>query len=373
VLGRRTLEALLLALALCAIVDVGCRLVFPRSGAMTRFDSARAFLAHADVPDVQIVGDSVSYWGIMASALAADESIYVRNDSLSGSLLPHSYYLLRREIEAHRAPRALVIAHTPFGLNETGAKDLAASFLDWGELLEMSATEEWPTALFGILSRSSYVLMNRSSFRRLFIDGDPSFFLSQPEKHLYRPTSDVRTLELYRGEFFDSRAPDGFVMSDISAYHHLAKFHVSRETHTYLRKLLALAKQNGVQVFWITTPVPRAAIEPLRGSRYEDDLADYLAQFERSGELTVIQGRFFGYDDNLFRDFIHPGPAVAVQFSCELLKLARGLQARVADKPRLQLIAESGFRTAALAAQHDAREELAGICAPAPLSAASVD
>jgi hypothetical protein len=215
--------------------------------------------------------------------------------------------------------------------------------------------------------------MNRNSFRRLITEGDDSFFTTSTAKHLHRPASDLKTLDEYRDTFFEGRPPDGFVMQDVAAYRHLAKFHVSRETHTYLRKLLSLAKDNGVQVFWITTPVPRSALAALREAGYERDLAAYLAEFARRGELTVMQAGFLAYDDALFRDFIHPGPAVAIQFSCELGKLAPGLLARVSGGPRVRLVSETGFRSKALADQHEAREELTAMCKPASFSAAAAN
>ncbi len=360
---------MLLALVACVCIDVGCRIALPPSGAVTRNSSERTFLAQSETPDVQIIGDSVAYFGLISSALVDDPSIYVRNDALSGSLLPYSYYVLRREFEAGRIPRAVVLAHSPFGFGQPAIREMAATFLDWEELADLALDGEWQQALYGALARSSYILMNRQSFRNLLMSGDWRFFATPTASHVHKTVSDVDLLETYRTNATAKRPVDGWKgPTNLEALHQLAIFRVRRETDRYFRKLLALAKEYDVPVFWITLPVSSSIRESLRDTHFEEDLSAYLARFERSGDLIVLERSLLAYDDRMFADEIHPTVAVTVRFSCELRKFAAELDAQLARHPASRPAVLTPARAAALAEQVQARSMLAALCEPVSLS-----
>jgi hypothetical protein len=98
----------------------------------------------------------------------------------------------------------------------------------------------------------------------------------------------------------------------------------------YFRRLLSMAKANGVKVYWFTMPTPRGVLAARAKVDYEQDLISYLQQFELTGELKILRGEFVVYDDNLFRDWLHLNLKGAVKLSCEI----RGLREAIfADLP----------------------------------------
>ena len=361
---------MLLAVALCVLTDVACRLFLPQSSYEKLNETARAYVVEQPAPDVQILGDSVAQRGIVASALGTRDRVYVRNDALGGSRPPFSYYLLRDEIKAGRVPSVLVLAHSPYSFDAPFVARMAATFLRWRELPELYATTNHKAkALYGTLARLSYLLLNRDSFRGLLTRGDYAFFVTPSSVHVFAPASDIELtrLENYVSEISAQAETATFGFQDVPE--RLTRgFAVDPETDAYFRRLLALARAHGIKVFWLTLPQPRSVWVAMRSTTYEHDLLAYLGQFEASGDMTILQDTVRVYEDATFNDVLHPAPPGAAEFSCELRRfapvLARAVQDAGKRAQRDGTPAAASRRAAALARQERTREVLGTLCAP---------
>lgn len=351
-----------IAVALCVLADIVFRVALPPSAQNTYYRTARAEIARY-APDIQVVGDSAVNHGLIASALAYDDGVLARNDGLSGTRASFSYYLLRRQFEAGHVPRALVIAHTPsFGNPQIGK--LTQAFLDWSEIAEAATiTTHYMDALYGIIARGSYTLTNRDYFRELLMRGNFEFFAAGHDAGVYRGTSDMTLLDSYRAAKPLNLSPGRF-----EERRRIGPFRVDDEADMYFRRLLALAKTHGVKVYWLTMPVPEVVAELNHRFDIERGLLSYLEPFEASGDLTILQGPFMVYEDELFQDIIHATPAAAVKFSCYVRTLAPRLAEAVEDAAG-ELSVE---RAAALHEQAASRRVLEDACSSEPAATSHV-
>jgi hypothetical protein len=354
---------MLLAAAACLLADVAFRALLPRSELAHRNEGARAFLSAMEAPDIQVIGDSVAFRGLVTSALGTD-TVYVRNDTVASARPSTSYYLLKQQFADGRIPKAIILAHTPVAFDDPFTARLAGTFAYWRELPEIyGMASEWTEAFFGTLARVSYILMNRAQFRLLLLDGDPTFFLTPESETRYQPSPDVLRLERYVNEPMVARAADD-PLDKASTLRDLSTFRAIAESDAYFRKILVLARQHDVQVFWMTMPEPATMHHLRQQTGFDRELRAYLAPFEQSGELTFLEIEPLVYDDYMFDDSIHPNMHATVRFSCEMRRHAETLAAAVAGGYVGHGDEQSASRTAALAEQSEARRLLAELCPP---------
>lgn len=317
--GRRALRATAIAVALVVAVDALCRVVLPVGWLVESEDFMRARVELEPAPDVQVVGDSVARSGFIASSLAA-EGLTVRNDSIAASGPPKSYLLLSRQFEIGNVPKVLVIAHSPHTFAQTRFEVLVGSFAQWSEVPSIAMeTRRWLDVLYGVVTRLSYVLMHRDSFRDLVLKGDHTFF-TERDNPIAMPPDAVRLAKYREREAAGEFASSQMHVEDIEFYR--KPFAVTDINDRYFRKLLALAEARDVRVFWLTMPTPQRVLDARTAVSYERDLTAYLRQFERVGQLTVLKGDFTVYPDRLFRDYLHLNEAGAVRFACEVHELS---------------------------------------------------
>jgi hypothetical protein len=323
--GRRALKAFGWALLLFIAVDLLCRALLPQGFLLRIEDLTRERMSTAAAPDIQIIGDSVARSGFLASALT-DDKIIARSDALPGSGPVFSYFLLRDAFENGHVPKALVIAHSPHVLGQLRYPLVIGGFAHWREIPALAReTGWWSETVYGVLTRLSYILMHRDSFRDIITNRDFSFF-REPDSSvaLFSDRAELKQFrkELPTGYFDKSRLPE-----EVSDFYK-QPFKVTPENDRYFRRILDLAKAHNVKVYWVTLPTPAGVLATRSKYNFERDMLEYLRQFERNGQMTILRGEFTVYDDNRFRDFLHLNLAGAVKLGCEL----RVLKAKIIEE-----------------------------------------
>ena len=199
--GRRALVACGWALVLVVALDLSCRALLPEGWLVKQEDIIRARVESQPAPDVQVVGDSVARSGLLASALV-DAGLVARNDAIPAGGTPKTYLLLARQFAEGRIPKALVIAHSPHTFGQIRYEVLIGSFAHWSEVPSLVVqSDSWTDALYGVLTRVSWILMHRDSLRDLMTKGDTSFFADAKVPHYFPPDTDrVASLRARRGE-----------------------------------------------------------------------------------------------------------------------------------------------------------------------------
>ena len=334
--GRTALLAVGWAVALVVAVDLLCRAFLPRGWLLENEDFIRHRVESEPAPEIQVVGDSVARSGVLVSALTNGLATG-RNDAIPAGGTPKTYLLLARQFEAGHIPKALVIAHSPHTFGQVRYEVLIGSFAYWRELPELFAqSESWTDALYGVLTRFSYLLMHRDSFRDLLSRGDASFFRDKTTEMALPP--DEERLERFRRDLADGKFEEThWVAAQASAERD--SFEVKPMNDHYLRRILELAKRHDVAVFWVTLPVTRRVIERRTPSNYEARLIEYLGEFESRGELTILRGGFVEFPDEMFRDSLHLNAAGVVRLACELGALRGPIVDAVVTQPRVADVA----------------------------------
>jgi len=320
--GRRALRALGIAVLLFIAVDLACRLLLPQGFLLRIEHLTRERMATAPAPDIEILGDSVARSGFLASALT-DEKVIARSDALPGSGPLFSYFMLRDQLSRGEIPKVLIIAHSPHVLGQLRYPLVVGGFARWREIPELAMeTQWWSETAYGTLTRLSYILMHRDSFRDILTNRDFSFF-REPDSRT-NLISDRAELKIFRKELAEGRFDQSKLPGAVTDFYQ-QRFNVTPENDRYFRRLLAMAKQHNIKVYWLTMPTPAGVLAARNKVNFEQDMLAYLRQFEASGEMTLLRPQFVVYPDNRFRDFLHLNLAGAVKLACEL----RGMRERI--------------------------------------------
>jgi hypothetical protein len=321
--GRRGLLACVWAAVVLVVFDLICARVLPEGFLLESEDQTRARAETQQAPDIQVVGDSVVRSGLMPHALG-DDTIVVRNDGMAASGPPKTYLLLERQFATGRIPRTLVIAHSPHTFGRVRYEELIGAFAYWSEIpgLIAEADEAWTDALYGLLTRFSYVLRHRDSFRDLLTNAKVAFFKDRSPQ-IFVDDDSKRLSE------FHSMAKDGTFSRDRLTQRlpdfYRNTFAVTPTNDRYFRKILRLAQEHGVRVYWISLPTPGEVAQARKQSDYQRLFLDYLRQFEREGLMTILLAEAPIYPDTMFSDWLHLNLAGAVRFACELEEIKEPL------------------------------------------------
>jgi len=209
------------------------------------------------------------------------------------------------------------------------------SFAQWHELPDaMRVYGRWRDSAYAVMTRLSYLLMHRDSLQSALRDRDFSFFRTPDADTTL--LSDRDELRNFRSEYAAGRFDRSRLTGPVDDFYR-QPFTVLPINDFYFRRLLAMARAQGVRVYWFTMPTPAAIRDARVPVHYEQDLLGYLRQFEARGELTLLRANFVVYDDTMFRDWLHLNLKGAVQLACEMRSL-RGrivadLGARAAGRP----------------------------------------
>jgi hypothetical protein len=306
------LQAIALAALIYALLEVACHLYLPPSTMEAHFRQVRERMSAGPPAKVQLMGDSVAIDGILTSVMDP-EGLAIRHDAIEGSGPVFSYLLLREEIAAGRVPSYLLMAQSPHTFSGIRYEILMGRFAYWSEMPELAwRAEERPEVIYGIFARLSYMLSYREQLREALF-GDMAFF----EEAAAPVKSEAERLSAYRalaesGRFVPKKLPDGISSTNVE------EFLVAPRVDYYFRRLLDLAQENGVKVYWISLPVPQRVFDFREQLDYYPDLFRYLDPFVARGQMQYLQRDAVVYEDSQFDDLLHMNMAGAVQFSQHL-------------------------------------------------------
>ena len=239
-------------LALAVIVLVEGALAFVPENTMIRtFRWMKALITAQPAPDIQLHGDSVAQGGLLAGEVMSQlpESTTVFNAAMQGTGPEFTFYLLQRQLRSGRAPRAIVLAHSPHTYVTERMGILSGAFLDARDLPDAQLRgEHFFDTLYGVLCRMSFTLRHREEIASIvkgkrkaldewneplptaeFVVEDLASDPTTAEERRRRPPSPVH--DVFRRRF----TPDA-------------------GERRYLARTLALAKSRGITVYWLTMP-----------------------------------------------------------------------------------------------------------------------
>lgn len=296
---RDPVTAVLIFIALVIVVETLLALL-PQNKLVREF---RAQVVPAKSPDWQIMGDSAAQSGIIATQLA--ESLppnqFVYNVALAGTGPEFPYFILKRQIAAGKAPKAVIYAPSPHTLASKRVPVLVGGFCCWGEILEIAKTRLEPCdVVYGILCKMSYSLRYREQLAGL-LKGRPPSGTDNPDA----PADALPTA---------SKPTKHYTVEKL---HPMYKkpFEVREFNRVLLEKFLHLANEHDIPVYWVTMPVIPAVYESRKRFNFEGAYYGFLADLQQRYGIRFLHKEFTILDDDSFKDSTHLNQPAARQFS----------------------------------------------------------
>jgi hypothetical protein len=292
--------------------------------------------AHRDAPgrEVLCLGDSLVKHGLVPSVIARESGLSAANLAAARCPTLMTYFLFRRALEAGAHPPAIVFNSKPAVL--IGSPDYNARYwqevLSWREGLELAGiggrAQLLTTTLLGrLLPSLRWRPEVRSSVLSAFRGQTDR--LHEVNRILWRnwtvnEGANVASLHSqYRGE----------LPSDVEATLHPSAFHVNKANLRGIERLLHLAAERGIRVFWLLPPLSPA----LQSRREASGSEAKFERFVRSSQaryprvVTVLDARRSAYPPEMFVDATHLGGRGAIALS---RVVARAVRAELSHKDR---------------------------------------
>jgi hypothetical protein len=303
-------------------------LSFMDSAELDWMSSGRAARRKADRFDILAFGDSMLKFGIAPRVLEAKLGRKAYNLALLDGKPSITYILFRRAIEAGARPSAVLIDHSPEGLNQPPWHLLTNPH--WNALL-LSPREAWELArayhdpeFFGhlVVARVLPSFRCRGQIRTDVLAALRGQGGSDPENHL--PMR--RNWQVNRGGIllpkqpgFQGDVPPGFA-GDLFNDHCV----VQPENVHFVRRMLRLAAENQVPVYWLMPPNAPKVVAHRDGNGVHANLDRFVRGLQTQfPNLSVIDARHAGYRNTVFVDPVHLDRDGAVALSADVAEVLR--------------------------------------------------
>jgi hypothetical protein len=281
--------------------------------------SASAQAANTTRADVICLGDSLAKFGFVPSVIQKHTGRAATNLAVMGGQAPSSYFLLKRVIEAGSRPVAVIVDFHPNLL----ASSPRSNGPYWADLVSLRDALDlaWQTRDLDLMRQVVLAcafpsIKGRSELRAsvaLSIWGLPN------------EERDER-LALTRNWRSNAGAQVSFrprVARPFGEFSHgsnsTGRWSPSRANVTYVSKLLELASEHGVRVYWVLPPTTGSWFARRERLSLESQYDDFVHKFTvKHRNLVVIDGRRAGYPDSVFLDPTHLNQHGAVALSAAL-------------------------------------------------------
>ena len=254
--------------------------------------------------DIQIMGDSAAQGGIVADQLSkalTDKTVYNYAIAATGPEFP--YFILKREIDAGKAPKLVIYAPSPHTFGSLRIPLLIGGFCDWRETFEVASAGYQPIeVIYGLLCKLSYTLRNRERLAQL-IKGD---------RPAVQPVSKAMATEAKPM----SRAP----RYTIETLHPQYKkpFSIEPFNKLYFEKFLNLAREHHIKIYWATLPILQTVLDCRKQYGFDSDYYQFLDGLRDQYGIEFLQRDFLIYGEDDFKDHIHLNEEAARRFTAVL-------------------------------------------------------
>jgi hypothetical protein len=302
--------------------------------------------ARTSARDCQVLcfGTSRIQQSIVPKVIEQKTGLKTWNLAMCWGQAPAAYFLLKRALEAGARPRSILVEYHPTALSD--APGGAGGF--WSELLNLAETLDlaWSArdvTLFAAttLAHNVPTIKDRSQIRDTIVAALQGGTANPSASIL----TSIRNRNVNRGAFVLPSL--GGFRGKVGAQYQDAYFGTSWSCRpvnaSYIRRLLALASTQKIQVYWVLPPfTPELQEKRDRANNvalYEAFVRGWMAEFPN---LTVLDAERSGYEPNVFYDAAHLNREGAL-----------ALSASVGDFLRTRQTTTSGDRWVKLPAYRD--------------------
>ncbi len=317
---RRWPAALIGALGLIVAIEFGLARAGRMNGSLTAADWRRVGPAAsgraATGAEVLCFGDSQVKTGVAAVALEARLDRPVYNLGMMAATPAGTYFVFKRAIDAGARPRAIVLDAAEPQLWSYKYRDHVADWADLigpAEALQLARDDRDPG--FFTLFMTHYLVPSiryRLDLRKALADAlaDRTPTPNVP----WDPVID-RQLRRNRGglvfsSLYPKNGPDPWPNGAIAPHEANLWYRTGPFAHptnlVYLDKLLTLAKSRKIPVFFLVAPIHPGTLDQRERRGLDVDYFTWLRRVcDKHRNVTVVDGRYSGYDYRVFIDSFH--------------------------------------------------------------------
>ena len=288
-------------------------------------DTSRRLDKIARGADILGFGDSLVKHGVQPTVLERGTGKKVGNLAMNNGAMPASYFLFRRALEQGCKP-SVVLIDAADGILEQGPRSLVRSYT-WSDMLTFrEAAELSVTARDPVLFAQIELAVVLHSFKDRF----------EVRASVMRALRNEvpRINAVMPGYLRNWRVNSGAQVNPEGAYVELPPPPADRElpgtwtcdpvNRIYLEKTFSLAARHGVAVLWLLPPFPPVRQKHFRYQGIERRYNAFVREIAaRHTNVTVVDGRFSGYDRTAFFDDAHLDRGGAAAYSSALAGMIR--------------------------------------------------
>lgn len=309
------LVPILVAIVSICVIELVLPRFLPESRMVDVSQAVAKRISDREAPNVLVLGDSVAIGSIWSSEI---ENVLQNDISMASFGVPGinpitSYYLLRRQIQTDSLPDAILYAHSPHTF--VGDKTIAVqvgAFMNIPETwdLFLSGFDSYEL-LYGTLSRWSYTLRYRDSFRSLITRGDQTFFVREERPVVFGQAR----MQRYLGDDdrFRQRNVDGLPSPPPGVL--FQPFEISAKKLEYVHKTIALAQANNIPIYWVSMPMPDSTYSIRSKTGFFEDYYEQVDALMAETGMQYLQREIEIWPDTVFRDYWHLQAETGGEFS----------------------------------------------------------
>ena len=317
------------------------RIEFTHVYTMDWFETQAALNERTSDASILLLGDSRIKFGIAPRVVAARTGESTYNAAVCGGQPPACYFALRRALDHGALPRAIVVGMAPH-LMMSGVHFNARQWpelLATGELIELALSTRNATLCADWTVRRAIPSYHRRSEIR---DAIVRAFMGQDGDQTWKKRAYRRNWRRNLGAQINP--PDNFSIDRAEPREWRAfikkNWRCNATNHEYLIKLLDLANERKITVYWLLHPAPAAL-------RAQSEAIGMDAEFEkmtrslliRYPNVKVIDGLNARYPDRVFMDPLHLAAPGAVALSADLGEILARDRDRPCSTQRINLAA----------------------------------
>lgn len=269
--------------------------------------SKKEFLAQAHDSKNLVIGDSRALEGILPNKIG--NNFY--NMALGGATPVEGYYTLRRYLEANR-PQKIIISYAPFHLRSEETfydRTLKFGYLTNADLWDFcQVVNQVKQTINGAKLESVYARYHY--FLQYFLALNDVFyaFRTNLKKLFYEESGYLHNKDIYReitsqeGQHYFGTNPYFDDLNDEAKLKHFKDASVI--INIYLRKLIELALDNNIRVYYINAPFNEASARALMVD-FVADYNDYMQKLKNLYPQVDWHSDLHYYSNNCFGDRSH--------------------------------------------------------------------
>jgi hypothetical protein len=311
----------LAAWLLFGVIESVLPLFLPESRMVDVSRAITEAITEREAPDILVLGDSVAYGSIWSVELedVLQHGVSAANFGIPGTNPITTYYLLRRQIENGKPPGVILYAHSPHTF--VGDKSIAVqvgAFLNLAESWDLywSGFDAFEL-LYGNLSRWSYTLRYRDSFRAMITRGEREFFVREERTVAFGQAR----MDRYLGD------DDRFRQRNVAGLPQppprilFQPFEISQRKLEFVHKTIALAADNDIPIYWVSMPMPETTFSIRSDSGFMQRYYEQVDALVAGTAMEYLQREIDVLPDEQYRDYWHLQAVTGIGFSRHLGKL----------------------------------------------------